>query len=204
MNKYTADELNLVNSLNEPIKNIDINLVNSIIDKMIFNGNYEELIAFLNNLYDFANVTINIVDKLISNDNKECISFFLDNEDILYFLVDEEKNKLKAFLDVHEINIKLNESYDYYYKLLYKQGIRIWDSHTRRINDNIIEHKCTKYNKLIKLKLKEIKNVGVIASCIIYANYKLSEEEQILKGIDYLNEYGLNIDRDVRKDIIIM
>jgi hypothetical protein len=31
---------------------------------------------------------------------------------------ESKSNKLKAFLNVHEINIKLKKTYDYYYKLL--------------------------------------------------------------------------------------
>lgn len=118
------------------------------------------------------------------------------------FLNEEEKDKLKTFLNVQEINIKLNNSYEYYYKLLFKQSVRIRHSNSKRINDNIIEHSYTRYNKLIKFKLKEVKNVGVIASCIIHENYNLSEEET-LKVIDYINEYGFNIERYINNDAII-
>ena len=203
MKTYTDEEINLINSLCKPINEIDMNLINNIIDKMLLNGDYEELINFLNSLYDFAEIPNNIVDKLISENNKKCISIFLENEDILYFLTDEEKNRLKTFLNACEINVKLRETYDYYYKLLFKQGVRIWNCDSKIINDKIIEHKCTRYNKLINIKLKEVKDIGVIVSCIIYTNYNLSEEEQLLKEIDYINEFGFNIDRDINNSAII-
>ena len=201
MEKYTKEEINLINSLYKSIDEVDMNLINSIVHKMLLNHEYEELIQFLNKLYDFSTIPINIIDMLIQTNNKECISVFLENEDVLYFLNFKEKTKLKDFLNVHEINIKLENTYDYYYKMLYKQGIRNWQSNTYK--NNVIEHIFTRYNKLIKLKLKEVKDIGVVVSCIIYSNYYLSEEDQILKGIDYINEFGFNIDRDVNNKTII-
>ena len=53
MKNYTEEEKNLISSLNKPIDNIDKSLVNSIIDKMLYKYYYEELIDFLNSLYDF-------------------------------------------------------------------------------------------------------------------------------------------------------
>lgn len=203
MKKYTEEEITIIKSLHKTTKNINIDLVNNIINKMLLNNDYEELIIFLNNLHDFTEPPIDIVEKLISNNNKKCISIFLENEESLYFLTNEEINKLKSFLNVHEINIKLKKTYDYYYKLLYEQDVRIMTADAKKINDHIIEHKCRKYNKLIKLKLKEVKDIGVIVSCIIYTNYNLSEEEQLFKCIDYINEYNFNIDRDTNNSAII-
>lgn len=54
MKNYTEEEKNLISSLNKPIDNIDKSLVNSIIDKMLNKYYYEELIDFLNSLYDFT------------------------------------------------------------------------------------------------------------------------------------------------------
>ena len=71
MKKYTDKELDVINSLNKPIDNIDMTLVNSIINKMLLKGYYEDLINFLNNLYDFAEIPNDIVDKLISDNNKK-------------------------------------------------------------------------------------------------------------------------------------
>ena len=203
MKNYTEDEKKLINSLNRPIENIDKSLINSIVDKMLYNNNYEGLLNFLNTLNDFADVPNDIVDKLLKTNNKECVAEFLDNENFLYFLNLEEKNKLKSFLNVHEINIKLENTYDYYYKMLYKQGIRNWHSDILKINDDITEHILTRYNKSLKLKLKEVKKIGVVVSCIIYSNYYLSEEEQILSGIDYINEFGFNIERNINNKNII-
>ena len=203
MKEFTKIEENLINSLNKPIDNIDMNIVNSIVSKMLDNREYYKLICFLNNLYDFAKVPSNIVDKLILDNNKECIAEFLNNEDILYFLSEEEKNKFKDFLNVCEVNIKLENNYDYYYKLLYKQGIRSWHSNIDKVSENVTEYKLTKYNQLIKIKLKDIKNVGLVVSCTIYSNYCLTKEEQILKGIDYINEFGFNIDRNINNKAII-
>lgn len=197
MKNFTNKETNFIESLNEPIHDIDLNLVNSIINKMLQNSEYGELISLLNNLYDFAETPLNIVDELIQDNNKKCISVFLENEESLYFLTDEEKNKLKVFLNVQEINILLDKSYDYYYKMLYDQGIRTWNGNTTKKNNNIIEHIFTRYNKLIKFKLKEIKNVGLVVSCVNYSNYNLSREEQVLKSIDYINKFGFNINRDI-------
>ena len=201
MEKYTKEEINLINFRHKPINKIDINLTSSIVHKMLLNHKYEELIQFLNRLYDFAKIPINIVNILIQSNNKECISVFLENEDDLYFFDSEEKDELKDFLNVREINIKLENTYDYYYKMLYKQGIRNWRSNT--VKNNVIEHTFTRYNKLIKLKLKDIKDIGVVVSCIIYSNYYLPEEEQILKGIDYINEFGFNINKDINNKAII-
>ena len=203
MKNYTEDEKKLINSLNRPIENIDKSLINSIVDKMLYNNNYEGLLNFLNTLNDFADVPNDIVDKLLKTNNKECVAEFLDNENFLYFLNLEEKNKLKSFLNVHEINIKLENTYDYYYKMLYKQGIRNWHNDILKINDDITEHILTRYNKSLKLKLKEVKKIGVVVSCIVYSNYYLSEEEQILSGIDYINEFGFNIERNINNKNII-
>jgi hypothetical protein len=203
MNKYTNEEIDLINSLNKPIDNLDMSLVNSIVDKMLRNNDFEKLINFLNSLYDFAKIPKSIVDILIQTDNKECISVFLENESVLYFLTTEEINSLKNYINVPEVNIKLTESYDYYYKLLYKQGIRSWHNNINKSNGNIIVHTFTQYNQLIKLKLKEVKNLGIVASCTIYSNYNLSEEEQILNGIDYLNKFGFNIKRDINNLAIV-
>ena len=38
---------------------------------------------------------------------------------------------------------------------------------------------------------------------IDYKNYNLTENEQLLKAIDYINEYGFNIDRNINNDDII-
>ena len=165
------------------------------------NKNFEELIHFLNSLNDFAKVPENIVDRLINLNNKECISIFLENEDILYFLNANEKNKLKKFLNVYDVNIKLKESYNYYYRLLFKQGFRHFKS--IKTNDRITEHLFTRYNKLTRIRLKEISNIGIVVSYIDYKNYNLTENEQLLKAIDYINEYGFDIDRKLNKDNII-
>lgn len=201
MEKYTEEEINLINSICKPIDNIDMVLVNSIVNKLLSKKEYEELIDLLNTLFDFAEIPKNIVDKLIEENNKECVSVFLENEDSLYFLTNEEKNKLKEFLNVCEVNIKLKESYDYYYNLLFKRGIRHFKS--IKISDRIIEHIFTRYNKLIRIKLIEIKEIGVVVSYINYQNYNISKDEQLLKGIDHINEYGFNIDRDIKNDAII-
>ena len=203
MKDYTEEEKNLIKSLNRPIDNINETLVSSIVDKLLDNKDFKELINYFNSLYDFAEVPKNIVDKLILENNKECIAEFLENEDSLYFLNKSEINRLKNFLNVHEINIRLEKDYDYYYKSLYNQGIRNWQSDTININDDTIEHILTRYNKLIRLKLKEVKNIGVVVACTIYSNYYLSEEEQILKGIDYINEFGFNIERNINNKNII-
>lgn len=203
MKDYTEEEKNLIKSLNRPINNINEALVSSIVDKLLDNKNFEELINYFNSLYDFAVVPKNIVDKLILENNKECIAEFLENEDSLYFLNKSEINRLKNFLNVREINIRLEKDYDYYYKFLYNQGIRNWQSDTIKINDDTIEHVLTRYNKLIRLKLKEVKNICVVVACTIYLNYYLSEEEQILKGIDYINEFGFNIERNINNKNII-
>lgn len=203
MENFTNEETNLINSLNKPINYIDMTLVDSIINKILKNNDYYKLLNFFNNLYDFAKIPENVVDKLISENNKECIAEFLENEASLYFFNAEEKNKLKTFLNVLEINVRLDKSYDYYYKMLYDQGVRVWHCDIINTDDNIIEHEFTRYNKLIRLKLKEIKSIGVIVSCIIYSNYKLSEEEQILKGIDYINRFGFNIEKNINNKNII-
>ena len=119
MKAYTEEEKNLIKSLNRPIENINETLVSSIVDKLLDNKDFEELIQFFNSLYDFAEVPKNIVDKLILENNKECIAEFLENEDSLYFLNKSEINRLKNFLNVREINIRLEKDYDYYYKFLY-------------------------------------------------------------------------------------
>lgn len=191
MKDYTDEENNLINYLHEPIDNIDETLVSSIIDKLFDNKDFEKLIHFFNSLYDFAKVPENIVDKLINKNNKECIAIFLENENILYFLNNDEKNKLKEFLNVYEVNIKLEESYDFYYKLLFKQGFRYFKS--IKISDKITEHLFTRYNILTRIKLKEITGIGIVVSYIDYKNYNLTANEQLLKAIDYINEYGFNL-----------
>ena len=77
MKAYTEEEKNLIKSLNRPIENINETLVSSIVDKLLDNKDFEELIQFFNSLYDFAEVPKNIVDKLILENNKECIAEFL-------------------------------------------------------------------------------------------------------------------------------
>lgn len=174
--------------------------INSIVNKMLKNRDYYKLLCFLNDLYNFAKLPENIVDKLISEDNKACASEFLENEDLLYFLSQKKKDKLKKFLNAREVNIKLNKPYEYYYELLFANGVRLWN--TKKIDDTV-EHTFTRYNKPIKIRLKEIKEDNVLVSCVIYSNYDLSEDEQILKAIDYINEFGFNIDRNINNDSII-
>ena len=106
MEKYTEGEMQLINSLNKPVNDVDMNLVDSIIDKMLLNEEYDNLLNFLNALNDFSNTSKNIVDKLITENNKECISIFLENESSLYFLNKEEIMQLKIYLGVSEVNIK--------------------------------------------------------------------------------------------------
>ena len=199
MKSYTQKEKNLINSLYRPIDDVDESLIESIVDKMLYSNDYEELIHFLNTLYDFANVPNNIVDKLINENNKECIRVFLENEDNLYFLSEYEKNKLKKFLNVYEVNIKLKEPYDYYYDLLFKQGFRSFKS--IKINDKITEHLFTRYNKSTNIKLKEIQDIGVVVSYINYKYYNMSQEEQILDEIDYINKFGFNIDKNLKEEV---
>ncbi len=201
MKKYTEEEKNLIDSLNKPIDNVDESLVNSIVDKMLCNGDYEKLIYFLNVVHDFASVPNNLVDGLINNDNKECISTFLENEEILYFLSEDEKNKFKNSLNIHEINIKLKKPYDYYYNLLFKQGFRSFKS--IKINDKITEHLFTRYNKPTKIKLKEIDDIGVVVSYINYKYYNRSQEEQISDAIDYINKFGFDIAEKLNSNDII-
>lgn len=50
MEKFTDKEIGFNNRLNEPINNVDRNLINSIINKMLLNGDYEELVNVFNNL----------------------------------------------------------------------------------------------------------------------------------------------------------
>ena len=64
MKAYTEEEKNLIKSLNRPIENINETLISSIVDKLLDNKDFEELIQFFNSLYDFAEVPKNIVDKL--------------------------------------------------------------------------------------------------------------------------------------------
>lgn len=197
---YTKEEKNLIYYLNKPIANINDTLINSIINKMLNNKDFEELIYFLNKLYDFAKIPKNIVERLINENNKECISIFLENEDSLYFFSDKEKNILKKFLNVYEVNIKLSNTFDYYYKLLFDQGFRNFK--TIKINDKIIEHLFTRDSKFTKIKLKEIENIGVIVSYINYTYFNLSKEEQRLKEIDYINKFGFNINRNTHNDFL--
>ena len=84
--------------------------------------------------------------------------------------------QLKIYLGVSEVNIKLDKPYDYYYKLLFNQGVRLFK--TVEMNDNEKEYIFTRYNKEFKIKLKEIKNVGLVVSYVDYHNYNLTKEEQ--------------------------
>lgn len=196
MEKYTEGEIELINSLNKPVNDVDMNLVDSVIDKMLLNEEYDNLLSFLNALNDFSNTSKNIVDKLITEKNKKCISIFLENESSLYFLNKEEIMQLKIYLGVSEVNIKLDKPYDYYYKLLFNQGVRLFK--TVEMNDNEKEYIFTRYNKEFKIKLKEIKNVGLVVSYVDYHNYNLTKEEQINNAIDYINEYGFAIENDIK------
>lgn len=196
MEKYTEGEMQLINSLNKPVNDVDMNLVDSIIDKMLLNEEYDNLLSFLNALNDFSSTSKNIVDKLITENNKECISIFLENESSLYFLNKEEIMQLKIYLGVSEVNIKLDKPYDYYYELLFNQGVRLFK--TVEMNDNEKEYIFTRYNKEFKIKLKEIKNVGLVVSYVDYHNYNLTKEEQINNAIDYINEYGFAIENDIK------
>ena len=92
MEKYTEGEMELINSLNKPVNDVDMNLVDSVIDKMLLNEEYDNLLSFLNALNDFSNTSKNIVDKLITENNKKCISIFLENESSLYFLNKEKSD----------------------------------------------------------------------------------------------------------------
>lgn len=196
MEKYTEGEMELINSLNKPVNDVDMNLVDSVIDKMLLNEEYDNLLSFLNALNDFSNTSKNIVDKLITENNKKCISIFLENESSLYFLNKEKIMQLKIYLGVSEVNIKLDKPYDYYYKLLFNQGVRLFK--TVEMNDNEKEYIFTRYNKEFKVKLKEIKNVGLVVSYVDYHNYNLTKEEQINNAIDYINEYGFAIENDIK------
>ena len=196
MEKYTEGEMELINSLNKPVNDVDMNLVDSIIDKMLLNEEYDNLLSFLNALNDFSNTSKNIVDKLITENNKKCISIFLENESSLYFLNKEKIMQLKIYLGVSEVNSKLDKPYDYYYKLLFNQGGRLFK--TVEMNDNEKEYIFTRYNKEFKIKLKEIKNVGLVVSYVDYHNYNLTKEEQINNAIDYINEYGFAIENDIK------
>lgn len=196
MEKYTEGEMELINSLNKPVNDVDMNLVDSVIDKMLLNEEYDNLLSFLNALNDFSNTSKNIVDKLITENNKKCISIFLENESSLYFLNKEKIMQLKIYLGVSEVNIKLDKPYDYYYKLLFNQGVRLFK--TVEMNDNEKEYIFTRYNKEFKIKLKEIKNVGLVVSYVDYHNYNLTKEEQINNAIDYINEYGFAIENDIK------
>lgn len=200
MEEFTNKELAFINSINEPITNIDNDLVNTIINKMIINKEYEELICFLNSLNDFAQVPSRLVNRLIDDNNKECISVFLENIDDLYFFDDLEKQKLKNYLNVKDIFIKLPETYNYYYRLLFSHGVRLWKS----INNNeYIEHIYTRYNELIKIRLIESSKFGVIASYINYLDYNLSREEQILNCINYINQFGLNLENNINEITLV-
>lgn len=200
MEEFTNKELAFINSINEPITNIDDDLVNTIINKMIINKEYEELICFLNSLNDFAQIPSGIVNKLIDDNNKECISYLLVNIDILYFFDDSEKQKLKDYLNVKNILIQLPETYDYYYRLLFSHGVRLWKS----INNNeYIEHIYTRYNELIKIRLIESSKFGVIASYINYLDYNISREEQILNCINYINQFGLNLENNINEITLV-
>lgn len=196
MEKYTEGEMQLINSLNKPVNDVDMNLVDSIIDKMLLNEEYDNLLSFLNALNDFSNTSKKIVDKLITENNKECISIFLENESSLYFLNKEEIMQLKIYLGVSEVNIKLEKPYDYYYELLFNQGVRLFKA--VEINDNEKEYIFTRHNKEFKIKLKEIRNVGLVVSYVDYHNYNLTKEEQINNAIDYINEYGFAIENDIK------
>ena len=56
MKDYTEEEKNLIKSLNKPIDNINETLVSSIVDKLLDNKDFKELINYFNSLYDFAEV----------------------------------------------------------------------------------------------------------------------------------------------------
>lgn len=52
--------------------------------------------------------------------------------------------------------------------------------------------------------MKEVWGVGEVVSYIMYSNYNLSKDEQILKDIDYINEFGFNIESRINnRDLII-
>lgn len=194
MQKFTKRELDFINSLNCPVVHIDNELINSIINKIILNKDYDYLIYLLNALYDFAEIPQDIVNNLISNNDKKGISIFLDNEKELYFLSKKEVDKLKEFLNVKEAYFKLDKSYDYYYNILFKEGLR--QQKPIKINNDIIEYTYYRYNKPIGIKIFDIKDIGLIVSYVNYLNYNLTIEEQIIKVIDYLNEFGFNITKD--------
>ena len=104
--------------------------------------------------------------------------------------------QLKIYLGVSEVNIKLEKPYDYYYELLFNQGVRLFKA--VEINDNEKEYIFTRHNKEFKIKLKEIRNVGLVVSYVDYHNYNLTKEEQINNAIDYINEYGFAIENDIK------
>src|SRR5574344_2727546 len=159
MEHYNEEELNLIHS-NRPIETIDVNLIKSIEIKMHLNKEYNNLLDFYNTLYDFSNFSFkDVADYLIKNDNKECIAYFLENEDLLYFFTKEDINKLKKYLNAYEVNIKLNKDYDYYYKLLFKKGVRPWSK--PKINNYMKKYSFSRYNINFKLKLIEVKNEGL-------------------------------------------
>lgn len=192
MEQYNEEELTLIHS-NRPIEKIDVNLIKSIETKMHLNKEYDNLIDFYNTIYDFSNFSFkNVADCLIKNENKDCIAHFLENEDSLYFFTKEDINKLKKYLNAMEVNIKLNKDYDYYYKLLFKKGVRPYTKPT--INNYMKIYFFSRYNKSFKLKLIDVKNEELFVSYINYYNYKLLKEEQLFYAINYINEFGFNID----------
>ena len=191
MEKITAEE-EMIISVNEPIKNIDTNLIKTIEIKMLKNKDYAKLNDFYNTLYDFSDYNLSyIADMLIERDEKKCISIFLDNNS-LYFMEKENIDKLKNFLNIYEINVKLFEHYDYYYKLLFSHGVRLWKTINR---ENIIkEYIFTRYNKLFNIKLKQINSKLLVASFVNYLNYNNLKEQQQIEAIEYLNLFGFNVE----------
>ena len=64
--RYTEKEIAFINSLNSPVSNVDVDLVNSIINKMLINKDYLKLINTLNSLFDFATLTFNSLFSVLS------------------------------------------------------------------------------------------------------------------------------------------
>jgi len=201
MEQYTEEESNLIH-LSRPIEKIDVNLVKSIESKMHLNKEYDNLIDFYNTIYDFSNYSFkDVADCLIKKENKDCIAQFLENEDSLYFFTKEDINKLKKYLNAMEVNIKLNKDYDYYYKLLFKKGVRPYTKPT--INNYMKIYSFSRYNKNFKIKLIDVKNEGLFVSYINYYNYNLLKEEQVLYAISYINEFGFDINKDAKSVSLI-
>lgn len=191
--KFTKEEIELIKSLHVPVRNVNMILVNSIINKFMLNKEHEKIIYFLNTLNDFAETPDDFVNKLIKDNNKECIATFLENKSILYFISEKDIKKLEKFIDAYEVNIILDKPYKFYYDLLFKQGVRL--SKTNEA-EHIKEYFFTRYNREFKIRLKDIKGVGLVVSYINYKNYYLSKEEQLKIAIEYINEYGFNIENN--------